>query len=83
MRGFSKAIITGDLSQKDIPKDAISGLDVALKVLKNVEDIGVCNMTSADVVRHPLIQKIVEAYDRYEDNNVRHNNKRSTKKTGK
>jgi phosphate starvation-inducible PhoH-like protein len=52
-------------------------------VLKNVEDIGVCNMTSADVVRHPLIQKIVEAYDRYEDNNVRHNNKRSTKKTGK
>ncbi len=41
---------------------------MALKVLKNVDDIGVCRMTSADVVRHPLIQRIVEAYDRYEEN---------------
>lgn len=66
--GFgSKAIITGDLSQKDIPKDALSGLDVALKVLRNVDDIALCKMTSADVVRHPLIQKIVEAYDAYEE----------------
>ena len=76
--GFgSKAIITGDLSQKDIPKDAISGLDVALKVLKNVDDIGVCQMTSDDVVRHPLIQKIVEAYDRYEES------RKASKKTDK
>ena len=82
--GFgSKAIITGDLSQKDIPKDAISGLDVALKVLKGVDDIGVCQMTSADVVRHPLIQKIVEAYDRYEENQSRHHSRNSSKKTGK
>ena len=52
--GFgSKAIITGDLSQKDIPKDAASGLDVALRVLKNVEDISVCHLTSQDVVRTP------------------------------
>ncbi len=65
--GFgSKAIITGDLSQKDIPKDAVSGLDVALKVLHNVEDIAVCRMTSQDVVRHPLVQRIVKAYDDYE-----------------
>ena len=65
--GFgSKAIITGDLSQKDIPKDAVSGLDVALKVLRNVEDIAVCHMTSQDVVRHPLVQRIVKAYDDYE-----------------
>lgn len=65
--GFgSKAIITGDLSQKDIPKDAVSGLDVALKVLKSVEDIAVCHMTSQDVVRHPLVQRIVQAYDDYE-----------------
>lgn len=65
--GFgSKAIITGDLSQKDIPKDAASGLDVALKVLKNLEEIGVCRLTSQDVVRHPLVQKIVKAYDDYE-----------------
>jgi phosphate starvation-inducible PhoH-like protein len=66
--GFgSKAIITGDLSQKDIPKDAVSGLDVALRVLKNVDNIEVCKMSSEDVVRHPLIQKIVEAYDKYEE----------------
>lgn len=66
--GFgSKAIITGDLSQKDIPKDAVSGLDVALRVLKNVEDIAVCRMTSQDVVRHPLVQRIVKAYDDYEN----------------
>ena len=65
--GFgSKAIITGDLSQKDIPKDATSGLDVALKVLRNVEDIAVCHLSSQDVVRHPLVQKIVKAYDDYE-----------------
>ena len=66
--GFgSKAIITGDLSQKDIPKDATSGLEVALRVLKNVEDIAVCEMTNQDVVRHPLVQRIVKAYDDYEE----------------
>lgn len=65
--GFgSKAIITGDLSQKDIPKDAVSGLDVALKVLKRVEGIKVCHLTNQDVVRHPLVQRIVAAYDEYE-----------------
>ena len=76
--GFgSKAIITGDLSQKDIPKDAVSGLDVALKVLKIVDDIAVCHMTGADVVRHPLVQQIVKAYDDYENrqNNKNHNRK--------
>ena len=66
--GFgSKAIITGDLSQKDLPADAISGLDVALDVLKNIDDIGICKLTNLDVVRHPLVQKIVAAYDRYEE----------------
>jgi phosphate starvation-inducible protein PhoH and related proteins len=65
--GFgSKAIITGDSSQKDLPKDMKSGLDIATKVLGNIEDIGFCHLTSKDVVRHPLVQKIVEAYDRYE-----------------
>ncbi|MCM1158920.1 MAG: PhoH family protein [Bacteroidales bacterium] len=74
--GFgSKAIITGDLSQKDIPKDAVSGLDVALKVLKNVEDIAVCRMTSQDVVRHPLVQRIVKAYDDYENRQTRKGNR--------
>ena len=66
--GFgSKAIITGDLSQKDLPHDAQSGLDVALKVLKDIDDISICHLTSLDVVRHPLVQKIVNAYEKYED----------------
>lgn len=72
--GFgSKAIITGDLSQKDIPKDAASGLDVALRVLRNVEDIAVCQLSSQDVVRHPLVQRIVKAYDDYETRHAKHN----------
>lgn len=65
--GFgSKVIITGDMTQKDLPNGAVSGLDVALRVLKNIEDIGICPLTSQDVVRHPLVQKIVHAYDEYE-----------------
>lgn len=65
--GFgSKVIITGDASQKDLPRDAQSGLDVAMKVLKKIEDIGFCQLTSRDVVRHPLVQQIVQAYDDYE-----------------
>lgn len=78
--GFgSKAVITGDLSQKDLPRDAQSGLDVALKVLKDVEDIGICHLTSLDVVRHPLVQKIVDAYERYEKRQDRQDGKRKTK----
>lgn len=65
--GFgSKVIITGDLSQKDLPHDVKSGLDVAIRVLKPVSDIAFCTLTSKDVVRHPLVQKIVQAYDNYE-----------------
>ena len=65
--GFgSKAIITGDLSQKDLAGDTRSGLEVALSVIKNINEISVCRMTSLDVVRHPLVQKIVNAYEAYE-----------------
>ena len=65
--GFgSKAIITGDASQKDLSKDTQSGLDVALKVVKGIEGIAVCELTSKDVVRHPLVQKIVETYETYD-----------------
>lgn len=65
--GFgSKAIITGDLSQKDLPKDAQSGLEVALKVLKKIDEISVIQFGSEDVVRHPLVQKIVNAYEEYD-----------------
>ena len=65
--GFgSKVIITGDATQKDLPQDTKSGLDIASKVLKNIEGIAFCNLTSQDVVRHPLVQQIVRAYDNYE-----------------
>ena len=65
--GFgSKVIVTGDSSQKDLPSGTRSGLEVALKVLARVEEIGFCALTSKDVVRHPLVQKIVQAYDSYE-----------------
>ena len=65
--GFgSKVIITGDKTQKDLPSGAVSGLDVAMKVLGKIDDIGFCNLTSNDVVRHPLVQKIVKAYETYE-----------------
>lgn len=68
--GFgSKVIVTGDSSQKDLPSGQKSGLEVALQVLKKVDDIAVCQLTSKDVVRHPLVQKIVQAYDAYEKKN--------------
>lgn len=71
--GFgSKVIITGDASQKDLAAGVQSGLDIAQKVLHNIEGIAFCKMTSKDVVRHPLVQKIVKAYEIYEtkDNNL-------------
>ena len=64
-------IITGDLSQKDLPKDAQSGLEVALRVLHNIDEISVIRFTSEDVVRHPLVQRIVNAYEEYENRHSR------------
>lgn len=65
--GFgSKVVITGDASQKDLSPGTKSGLDVAGKVLSKIEDIAFCSLTSKDVVRHPLVQKIVKAYETYE-----------------
>lgn len=70
--GFgSKVIVTGDTTQKDLPGSVQSGLDVAMKVLRKVEGIAFCELTSKDVVRHPLVQKIVQAYDNYEKKNTR------------
>ena len=63
----SKVIVTGDRTQKDLAPGAVSGLDVAVRVLSSVEGIAFCNLTSRDVVRHPLVQKIVKAYEEYED----------------
>ncbi len=71
--GFgSKVIITGDSTQKDLPAGQRSGLDVAMKVLRKVEGIAFCELTSKDVVRHPLVQKIVQAYDDYEKKHPEH-----------
>lgn len=79
--GFgSKVIITGDLTQKDLPKDVTSGLDVALKVLAGIDEIGVVKLSSQDVVRHPLVQKIVKAYDDYEAKNISDNRRANPKR---
>lgn len=68
--GFgSKVVVTGDASQKDLAPDTKSGLDVAVNVLSRIDDIAFCHLTSKDVVRHPLVQKIVKAYESYEAKN--------------
>ena len=65
--GFgSKIVITGDTTQIDLPADKTSGLKEAMRVLRNVEGIGICELTNADVVRHVMVQRIVEAYEKYE-----------------
>ena len=65
--GFgSKAVITGDKTQKDLPTGVKSGLDDAMSILKNIEDIKICNLDAKDVVRHPLVQKIVNAYEKHD-----------------
>lgn len=65
--GFgSKVIVTGDSTQKDLPFGSKSGLDIAGRVLAKIEGIQFCQLTSKDVVRHPLVQKIVQAYEVYE-----------------
>ena len=62
--GFgSKAVVTGDITQVDLPRDKTSGLRHALKLLSNIEGIGVTRFQKADIVRHPLVKKIVNAYE--------------------
>ena len=64
--GFgSKVVITGDVTQIDLPADKTSGLKEAVRVLKNVEGIGICTLTDQDVVRHVMVQRIIKAYDDY------------------
>ena len=65
--GFgSKAIITGDITQIDLPKDKKSGLKEVIKILKNIKGIEFVYLTERDVVRHELVQKIIKAYEKYE-----------------
>lgn len=69
--GFgSKIVITGDVTQIDLPGDKVSGLKDALRVLDGVKDIAICRLTSADVVRHALVQEIINAYEKAEKKNV-------------
>ncbi len=79
--GFgSKVVVTGDSSQKDLPAGSKSGLDIAAKVLNKIEGIAFCNLTSKDVVRHPLVQKIVKAYEAYESREKFRGRERNGKK---
>lgn len=65
--GFrSRMVVTGDVTQTDLPQNQASGLAIAQKVLHSVEGIAFCNLTKADVVRHPLVQRIVAAYEQHE-----------------
>ena len=66
--GFgSRAVVTGDITQTDLPDQKTSGLRHSLRILKDIEAIGFTHFTSVDVVRHPLVQTIVEAYDKFEN----------------
>ena len=66
--GFnSKAVITGDITQIDLPGDKPSGLKDAMKILKGVEGVSICQLTQQDVVRHVMVQRIIEAYARFEE----------------
>ena len=68
--GFgSKVVITGDITQIDLPEEKTSGLKIAMKVLNGIEDVSICELTGADVVRHRLVQKIIEAYESFEKQN--------------
>ena len=68
--GFgSKIVITGDITQIDLPGDKVSGLKEAMRVLRDVEDIAICRLTQSDVVRHVIVQRIIQAYE--EDENRR------------
>ncbi len=78
--GFgSKVIITGDLTQKDLPQNVASGLENAIKILGKIDDIGFIYLTDKDVVRHPLVQKIVKAYDDFELKNNEKIRRRTSK----
>ncbi len=78
--GFnSKVVITGDASQIDLAKKSESGLTQAIEILKDIKEIGVVELTSLDVVRHPIVQKILDTYEKYENNtnNTKNNFKRN------
>ncbi|MDU3750805.1 MAG: PhoH family protein [Peptoniphilus rhinitidis] len=83
----SKAIITGDVTQIDLPRGKQSGLKTVLRILANVKGIGITYLNKNDIVRHPLVQRIIDAYEKYEKTNEKAkkiiNEKKSNIKTGK
>ena len=80
--GFgSKVVITGDETQIDLPTDKVSGLKDAIRVLEDVNDIAICRLTSADVVRHALVQQIINAYEKAERKNEPKKPEGNTRKT--
>jgi len=79
--GFgSKAVITGDITQVDLPDGKRSGLKEAVQIIKNIEDIGICTLDHKDVVRHELVSRIIKAYEEYDQ---KRENKEKGKKYGK
>ena len=76
----SKAVITGDLTQTDLPYGQVSGLSTAVKIVGDIEGISVHRFTDRDVVRHHLVQKIIVAYDRYEKEAARRHSEHSDEK---
>lgn len=78
--GFgSKAIVTGDITQIDLPGDKKSGLKEAMRVLGNIEGIEFCKFTEKDVVRHPLVMEIIKAYERYDEQREKRRKQRESK----
>ena len=74
--GFgSKIVITGDITQIDLPRDTVSGLKEAMRVLDGVEDIAICKLGEADVVRHVIVQRIIRAYEEDENRRARKENR--------
>lgn len=79
--GFgSRAIVTGDITQIDLPDGKRSGLKEAAKILKNIEGIDFCYLTEKDVVRHPLVQKIIKAYERLDHERERRQTSKENKR---
>lgn len=82
--GFgSKVVITGDITQIDLPRDQVSGLKEAMRVLNGVEDISICRLTGSDVVRHVLVQRIIQAYEEDEKHRNTPQKKRLSEKGAK
>ena len=79
--GFgSHAVITGDVTQIDLPGEKKSGLKEAVRVLKNIDDIAFCHLSEKDVVRHPLVQEIIKAYARFDEEKEKRNGRANNRK---